>query len=535
MTAIKRKLRGANAGDLPIHHRTGLRAVGIVNGRPVWPVLGAEDVAILEELRGKTTADLTDKTPDELRGKTPDELAQFVDVLDAHLRSLHQTDEGELRDKSDDEQKAFDYGLKLRDIALNRIEENRAIQEVFRRRPKAVEAAMFNTGRGDDPFSDVRRLTNTEARDKALRTLDDRNLSAVMSGPQKDEVEKQIRTNPDISRRVLVTENEAYREAWMKLVTQPQAAMLLTDEERAAMRAYHEYRAMAENTTTAGGFGIPVFIDPSIILTAQETENPFLTLARQVPVDTNIWKGVSSAGVTWAFQTEAAATTDNSPVLAQPSVTVHMARGFIPYSIEAGQDYPSFANEMSTLLTQGYDELLIDKFTRGSGSGEPQGLLTALSANTNVRVAVATAPTIATGDPYKVWKALPQKYRRGASWLMTVDVNNAIRQLGTSTQFHAYTANLREEWLDELFRKGVYESPYMPDTTTFSTATSGYAIVGNFQNYLIARRGGMNVELVPTLFDVVNNRPTGQRGWFAYARIGGGSINDLGFRMLTAS
>lgn len=29
--------------DLPVHHRTGLRAVGIVNGRPVWPILGAAD------------------------------------------------------------------------------------------------------------------------------------------------------------------------------------------------------------------------------------------------------------------------------------------------------------------------------------------------------------------------------------------------------------------------------------------------------------------------------------------------------------
>src|SRR5690242_2052943 len=28
---------------LPVHPRTGLRAVGVVAGRPVWPVLGAED------------------------------------------------------------------------------------------------------------------------------------------------------------------------------------------------------------------------------------------------------------------------------------------------------------------------------------------------------------------------------------------------------------------------------------------------------------------------------------------------------------
>ncbi|GAB3376268.1 hypothetical protein [Amycolatopsis echigonensis] len=29
--------------DLPVHPRTGLRAVGIVGGRPVWPIFGAED------------------------------------------------------------------------------------------------------------------------------------------------------------------------------------------------------------------------------------------------------------------------------------------------------------------------------------------------------------------------------------------------------------------------------------------------------------------------------------------------------------
>lgn len=72
----------------------------------------------------------------------------------------------------------------------------------------------------------------------------------------------------------------------------------------------------------------------------------------------------------------------------------------------------------------------------------------------------------------------------------------------------------------------------MPDTTTSTSATTGLAVVGDFQNYVIARRGGMSVELVPQLFDVTNNRPTGQRGWFAYARIGGNSVNDLGFRLL---
>ncbi len=475
---------------------------------------------------------------DDLRGRTPEELRNMLEVLDAHLRSLYQTDEGELRDQSDEEKAAFDTGVEIREAIVARLDRHAKVSEVFRRKPKAVEQALVNIRHGlDDPYGDVRRMTVAEARDKALRSLDDRSATAHMTDAQKTTVEKQLRRDTDIARRILVTENEHYREAWLKLVTQPDAAILLDDDERNAVRRYNEYRAMSENTTTAGGYGIPVFIDPSIILTAQESDNPFLTLARQVPVTTNMWKGVSSAGVTWSFDTEAAQVSDDSPTTAQPSVTVHMARGFIPYSIEVGQDYPSFAEEMSSLLAAGYDELLVDKFTQGSGSGEPQGILTALSANTNVRVVIGSAPTIGTGDPYKVWKALPQKYRRRASWLMSVGVNAAIRQLGTSTQFHAFTANLREEWLDELFRKGVYESPYMPDVTTTTAATSGYAIVGDFQNFLIARRGGMSVELVPHLFRQTTagtgvGQPTGQRGWFAYARIGSGSVNDLGFRLL---
>jgi HK97 family phage major capsid protein len=491
---------------------------------------------IIPELRNKDVEELPSGAyPDELRGKTAVELEQFVTVLDAQLRSIHQTDEGEIRDKTPEEQKAFAYGLKLRELAVARIDEDRAVREVLGRRPKAVVQAIAATAyRTDDPFGSIRGLSVPEARDRALRTLDDRGAAGHLRSDEKDHVERQIRKSTDIARRILVTENDAYRSAWQKLVTDPHAAATLSDEERNAMRSYAEYRAASEGTNTSGGFGIPVFIDPSIIMTAQGTDNPFLTLARQVDVNTNQWKGVSSAGVTWSFDAEASEVSDDTATLAQPTVPVFMARGFIPYSIEVGQDYPGFANEMQTLLASGYDELLVDKLTRGAGtgSGEPNGILTALSANTNVRVALTTGGSLGAADPYKVWQALPQRFRRKASWLMSVATNDSIRQLGTANVYHAYTVNLPDEWADSLFRRGVYESPYMPDTTTSTTATIGLAVVGDFSNYVIARRGGMSVELIQNLVGT-NHRPTGSRGWFAYSRIGGGSANDLGFRLLT--
>jgi len=477
---------------------------------------------------------------DDIKGRTPEELRQMFEVLDAHLRSLHQSDEGELRDLSDAEQGAFDTGMEIRAAIEARLKKHAEISEVFRRKPDKVVQALSNIryGLDDVPGGDVRRLTNTEARDRALRALDDRVATEGLQDDQKVQVAKLIRTDPAIARRILITENDAYRSAWMQLVTEPHP--MLSDEERNAVRAFNELRAMGEVTTTTGGFGVPVFIDPSIIMTAQGSGNPFLTLARQVTVQTNRWKGVSSAGVTWAFQTEAATATDNSPTLAQPSVDVHMARGTIPYSIEVGMDYPQFASEMSTLLAEGYDELLVDKFTRGSGTGEPRGILTALSANATVRVLVTTGGTIGAPDPYKVWKALPQRFRRKAAWLMNVGVNNAIRQLGTANVYHASTITLPEGWADSLFQSGVYESPYMPDTTTWTTTAEGQAIVGDWSNFVVARNGGMDVELIPNLVQQVTAGsgpalPTGQRAWFAHARIGSNSVNDLGFRLLVAN
>jgi hypothetical protein len=99
-------------------------------------------------------------------------------------------------------------------------------------------------------------MPRREARDRALRVLDSRENSGHMSAAEKDEVEKQIRTSTDIARRVLVTETEEYRDAWLKLVTKPHP--FLNQEEIRAMQAWEEYRVMSENVTTAGGFGIPV-------------------------------------------------------------------------------------------------------------------------------------------------------------------------------------------------------------------------------------------------------------------------------------
>jgi len=391
----------------------------------------------------------------------------------------------------------------------------------------------FTRQRDEIANADIRRLDVRVARDAALRILESRDNAYGLAPRQVDQVEKHIRRNDDVARRTLVTENDDYKRAFTKFMSEGnQAAAFLDDDERQAMKRYYEYRAASEGTTTAGGFAVPVLIDPSIILTDQETDNPFLQpgFARVIDVNTNVWKGISSAGMSWSFDAEAAEVSDDMTTLAQPSVTVYTARGFIPYSLEIGQDWPGFESEMARLLAVGYDELLVDKFTRGSGSAEPYGIRTYLETTSAAQVTSTTDGAFGQEDVYGTWAALGQKYRRRASWLMSVDMMNRVRQLGTSTNFHAYSVNITAGELPLLFNRPVYESPYMPSFSS-TTGAATRLIVGDFSNYVIARRAGMTVELVPHLTSTGNNLPQGRRGWFAWARIGGAPVNASAFKI----
>jgi hypothetical protein len=132
------------------------------------------------------------------------------------------------------------------------------------------------------------KLDTRQVRDAALRTLEDAAPDSDLASHQIDAVEKIVRKDSDHAKRLLVTETEDYRSAWHKLLSDPQAATYMTDGERVAMQRYNEYRAQS-STTTAGGFAVPVLIDPSFILTNQESDNPFLRICRVIDVNTNLW------------------------------------------------------------------------------------------------------------------------------------------------------------------------------------------------------------------------------------------------------
>src|SRR5690606_1384023 len=144
------------------------------------------------------------------------------------------------------------------------------------------------------------------------------------------------------------------------------------------------------------------------------------------------WNGVATTGVTARWTAEAAESEDDSPTLTQPSVKVHRADAFVPFSVEIGGDWAAFESDIRMAFADARDRLEGTAFISGAGdsSNVPYGILTALGTASDV--APTTPETFADDDVYKTQSALPPRYRQRpgqASWVASFDTFNKIRQL----------------------------------------------------------------------------------------------------------
>lgn len=331
--------------------------------------------------------------------------------------------------------------------------------------------------------------------------------------------------NSYIARLVLHTSSPAYMRAWCKKARDPQGADF-TAEERLAWQQAEAFRAMSLSDS-AGGYLVPFQLDPTVIITGDISVSEIRRVARQVVATGDVWNGVSSGAVSWSWDAEGAEVSDDATTFAQPSIPINTARGFVPISMEALADEANVTATVAELLAEGRTDLEAAAFVTGSGAGQPTGIVTALTGTASELTAAGTASFV-LDDLYDVHGALAARYRRMASWLGNTLTYNLIRQFDTSGGGGFWT-NLGNGTPELLLGRQVLEAEDMAGTLTTG---SKILVFGDFRNYVVADRVGMTVEFIPHLFHTSNNRPSGQRGWFASYRTGADSVNDGAFRML---
>lgn len=460
---------------------------------------------------------------------TPDEIRAAIEYLDACLRNLTIDEAGTVRSMSDEDTASFDAGLAERERLAAQLA---TVQRVADLAPvSGVRGDSFTAPNmivRNDPFdlSDLRFTAPAgELRDRALAVTE---KVDGLSDSHREEMERCVRSLPsEVAKRVVVTSAPAYRSAFLKLVGGD--ANLLSDTERKAVEAVRA----ASLTTTAGGFAVPAPVDTTIIDTGTHSVNPFRQISRVEKGVTNVWKGVSSAGVTASWDAEGAEVSDDAPTLAQPSITAYKGQVFVPFSVEIEGDWASIESDLRTMIARSKDDLEGAAFAVGTGSSQPIGITKALDGTTS-EIAPATPETFAIADVYALEAALQARYRSNAAWVANKAIYSKIRQFDTgggAGMWERIGAGQPAQLLGYNAHESSNMDGVLPDAA--ATADNFLAVLGDFSNYVIYDRVGLSVELVPHLFHTTTNLPSGQRGFLAWFRTGADSVNDAAFAMLS--
>lgn len=399
-------------------------------------------------------------------------------------------------------------------------------------------------GRGSSPWDldQVSRSLHNSAPESGGRDLLARSLTAVehMRGvrPEHKEHMTTLLESFDLeddgaegagARRaaahILAASSPEYIRAWSKAL---RSAVKTGNPDVTALQVLQRAASL---TDAQGGYAVPVPIDPTLIVNYDGNQNPLRALGTVKQVTTNKFKVINVGAVTASYDAEASEVSDDTPTWGAEEISVHTARAFIPFSLEIQMDYPGFMEDLRMLLQESKDDLEAQKFVLGSGTGEPFGIVTALTGTPYV-VPSTTTDVFALGDIYKLDEQLPARWANNASWLANKTIYSSIRQAG-GANLDDFWVGLRDGRPSSLLGYPPYDASYM-DGTINATQDNYMAILGDFRWYWIAERIGFSMELVPHLFGA-NRRPTGQRGVFAWWRNGADSVNNRAFRMLNVT
>lgn len=469
---------------------------------------------------------------------TPEEIASRQGEITARMQELDTEFAG--ASMPEDQRNEFKELAEEREqlkVLAKELEARRELIEAAADKPEAREAGFQirkERVRGDDIYDLSTVRASVTSPESAVREMKDRAKFAIEQGDfasesiDPDEARsnaERLLTSKDpeghLARRFLETGAPLYQRAFSKAL----AERPLNSEEARAL----------STSNSDGGYALPFVLDPTVIHTNAQSVNPFRAISRVVQTTADNWNGITTAGGTARYTTEASEVGDDAPQFGQPTIHPERADYFVPFSFELAQDWGGLQAEITLIAQEAKDDLEATKFAFGTGNDQPQGVLIGGTAT----VTTAGTAALAVGDLYNAEERLGPRHRARATWVANRSIYNRIRQFDTAGGANLWTENLQAGLANQVPSPGntgynlIGYSAYEASTMGTTVATGGtVAVIGDFNKYVIVDRIGMSVELVPHLFATGNNRPSGQRGLLFFWRNSAKVVDPLAFRKI---
>jgi HK97 family phage major capsid protein len=460
-----------------------------------------------------------------------------IEQLLADAEAILTRAEAENRDLDDTERAEYD-ALLVRAEAAARVEriraaaQNPANVEDGTRGQNAQLLQRTDPWAADAPLS---RSSSPDLRSRALTAVE--RAPGGMPDAASEHITRVLQDDPDpdsrLARYVIEASQPEYFRAFAAWMRNPEHGHLEWSPEQrdAYARVQSMSRAMSIGTTTAGGFLVPYALDPQVLISGSGSIDPMREVARVELTAANDQRFVTSAGVTASWDAEGAEVSDDTPTLAQPSISSFKGQAFIPVSFELFED-STIGAQVGALFTDAKAQLEANAFTLGTGSAQPKGVITAIAA-VGGSVVTSAGSALAVADIVANQNALPARWRPRALFMANLAMINQARQLPKGS---GLTASAVDDTTNppRCYGWDLRENSSIDGTIAAGTTNDYVWLSGDFKQYIVVDRIGTMVEFIPTLFGA-NGRPSGQRGFHMHWRTGGDVVVTDAFRLTNFS
>lgn len=252
--------------------------------------------------------------------------------------------------------------------------------------------------------------------------------------------------------------------------------------------------AAGVGTGAAGGYAVPpAFRD--IMVETMKYYGPMLQVAETITTDTGAnlpWPTNDDTANVGAILAENTQLTEQDVTLGTASLDAYMYTSkLVRVSYQLLQDRPDFDTFLARKLGQRIGRILNQHFTTGTGSSQPDGIVTNATVGVTGSGSFATTGGIAYDNLVDMVEALDPAYGSGPglAWMMHQSVRKAVRKLKDGQQRPLWEPSMQAGEPDSLLG---YPVRLNNDLATLATSSKSL-LFGNYSEaYVIRLVTGVN-------------------------------------------
>lgn len=209
----------------------------------------------------------------------------------------------------------------------------------------------------------------------------------------------------------------------------------------------------------------------------------------------------ASGGIQAYWESEASQLSQSKIALETRTIRLNKLTALIPVTEELLEDAPGLDSYLRRKVSQKFDYKITDKIVRGTGGGEPLGILNAPSLVSVAKETGQSSDTIVAANIDKMWARMYAPCRRNAVWLINQDIEPQLSSMSYDIGVAGVPVYLPPGGLSAAPYGTLKGRPVIPTQAADTLGDKGDIMLVDFSQYLTAvRTGNIKIDVSMHLF-----------------------------------